>query len=121
MSDATEPKFYTITQNNSRGVFDHDPEHGIGYALCVQAYSHEQAQVLAAAIVDRYAQGPYCPCCGERWSTTYFDDEGTEAPELYGEPLKGGWGLPSYVHYLDGRIEEVGAEQSSPSHGRAVQ
>lgn len=108
-----ETRFWTITQNNSQGVFDHDPEHGIGYALCVEALNQADAEARLDRIINGYDQGPYCPCCGERWSVWFWQDEGSEQPEKYGEPLTGGWGMPSYVHYLDGRIEARAGQVSA--------
>lgn len=97
--------FYTISQNNSGGYFDHEPTKGIGYALCVEAVSKADAEARLEAIVDSYAQGGDCPCCGDRWSIYIWKEDGTPEPMLYGEPLRGSWGIPSYIHYLDGRIE----------------
>jgi hypothetical protein len=100
-------RFWTVSQNNSGGEFHANPKHGIGYALCVEATDEQHAarrmqQITADA---GYDQSDDCPCCGDRWSFDYFMDAGTETPELYGKPLCGKWRLPSYVHYLDGRIE----------------
>lgn len=108
-----ETRFWSVSQNNSRGVFDHDAEKGIGYALCVEAIDADDAKARLERIVSSYSQGPYCPCCGERWSIWFFDDEGSTAPELYGRPIAGGWGLPSYIHYFDGKIEECAEASAS--------
>jgi len=102
------PRFWTVTQNNSQGVFDDKPEHGIGYGLCVEAYSAAEAEDKMRRIVNGYAQGPYCPCCGERWYISLYEDEGTDEPMLYDKPLEGGWGMRSYVHHLNGQIAPVG-------------
>jgi hypothetical protein len=98
-------KFWTITQNNSGGIFDDDPEKGIGYAVCVEARTKDEAIGRLERIIDSYPASYDCPCCGDRWSVYFFDDEGDDEPSLFGEPLRGGWGIPSYVHFLDGRIE----------------
>lgn len=103
-----ETRFWTQSQNNSGGIFDHDPEKGIGYALCVEAVDAAHAEGRMRQIVASYPASYDCPCCGDRWSFWLDFDDGTEKPELYGEPLEGGWGYPSYVHYLDGRIEAHG-------------
>lgn len=98
-------RFWTFTQNNSGGIFDHAPEKGVGYAICVEARSDKEAAARARIIIDSYPASYDCPCCGDRWSLYTWDEEGNEEPSLYGEPLKGGWGYPSYVHYLDGHFE----------------
>ena len=101
-------KFFTVYQNNSGGSVDHVPSHGIGYYLCVEAVDANHARARIARIIDGYpGRGPDCPCCGDRWSLWIDDDDGTAQPEQYGSPLRGGWGIPAYVHYLDGRIEAV--------------
>jgi len=98
-------KFWTIVQNNSGGIFDHDAEKGIGYGLCVEAVDQDHASGKLQRLVESYPASYDCSCCGDRWSIYFFGDDGTDEPELYGRPLEGGWGIPSYVHYLDGRIE----------------
>ncbi len=99
-----ETKFWTITQNNSGGYFDHNPEKGIGYALSVEALDKADAEGRLARIIDSYGQSGSCPCCGDRWSVFLWKEDGANEPELYGKPLRGGWGIPSYSHYLDGKI-----------------
>lgn len=108
MAQVVETRFWTVTQNNSGGIFDHDPAKGIGYALCVEAVDANHARGRMERIADSYPASYDCPCCGDRWSFYLYGD-GDEEPRLYSEPLRGGWGIPSYVHYLDGRIEERGA------------
>lgn len=99
-------RFYTVSQNNSGGGFDHNPAAGIGYAVCVEAVDEDHAKGRLRRITDYYAGKGYdCPCCGERWSLWIDEDDASEQPTMYGEPLKGGWGIPSYIHYLDGTIE----------------
>ncbi|NYD88783.1 DUF7296 family protein [Sphingomonas melonis] len=98
-------RFWTQTQNNSGGRFDHDSVRGIGYAICVEATDANDAARRLQAVVDSYPATGSCPCCGDRWYIWTDMEDGTEEPTLYGEPLAGGWGLPSYVHHIDGRIE----------------
>lgn len=104
--NTVQTRFYTVNQNNSGGSFDRVPEHGIGYSVCVEAVDADHARGRVKRIIDSYPDRGYdCPCCGDRWSIYFWDESGTERPERYEEPLTGGWGIPSYVHYLDGRIE----------------
>lgn len=105
-------KFWSTSQNNSGGKFDHDPAKGIGYCIAVEATDVEDARRRLEAIIESYPASYDCPCCGERWSIWLSADEGTEEPTHYGEPLSGGWGIPSYVHYIDGRIEARGGVQA---------
>jgi len=103
-------KFFTFGLNNSGGSFDHDAAAGIGCDVCIEAVDAEDALARAEQIglyFNGCDDGRDCPCCGDRWSYWMENSDGTEAPEKYGKPLKGGWGLPSYVHYIDGRIVEV--------------
>jgi hypothetical protein len=100
--------FWTFHQNNSGGSFHHDPISGIGYKVCVEAVdaSHAIARALDIGLYfNGCAAGRDCKRCGDRWYDYMSDSDGTAEPEGYGSPLTGGWGIPSYVHYLDGRIE----------------
>ena len=99
-------KFFTQHQNNSGGIFDHDPKVGIGYAVCVEAIDTDHADSRLGKIVGSYYASGDCPCCGERWSISFWDEDGADEPSNYSRPLRGGWGIPSYIHYLNGRIEE---------------
>lgn len=102
--------FFEYHQNNSGGSFDHSPRAGIGYLVVIEAASADEANTRAESIglyFDGCAEGMDCDCCGDRWSRAWRD-EGTERPESYGRPVEGGWGLPAYVHYADGRVECVG-------------
>lgn len=85
-----QTKFYTITQNNSGGYFDHNPEKGIGYGLCVEAIDVKDAESRIRRIINNYPESGSCPCCGNRWSIYIWDEDGTEEPSMYGEPLRGG-------------------------------
>lgn len=95
--------FYTYTQNNSEGVMDHDPEHGIGHALCIEANSEGDAEKRLWKITGGYDQGPYCECCGPRWD--HYGPCVGKIPSHFGQPLASRYGIPAYVHFLDGRIE----------------
>lgn len=107
--EAAPARFWTLKQNNSGGFFDHDEENGVGYAICVEAADVAHAEARLKGIIDRYGASASCPCCGDRWSFWLDDDDGYPQPGMYGpdDPLRGSWGLPSYVHYLDGRIVEA--------------
>lgn len=105
--------FYTFNQNNSGGVFRHDPIKGVGYAVSIEAVNAQQANAKAEEIgiyFNGCGNGIDCDCCGDRW---YRADEldAEETPTLYGAPLTGGWGYPSYIHYLNGKVE-IRAEES---------
>ena len=105
-----ETKFFTFSQNNSGGSFDHNSDAGIGYIVCVEAADADHANSRAKSIglyFDGCADGIDCPCCGDRWYPAWGG--GDPVPMKYGEPLKGEWGIPAYIHYLDGRIEAVSA------------
>ncbi len=102
---SVQTKFFTVGQNNSGGIFDHDHDKGVGYKICVEAVDETHAKARLREIIESYPASYDCPCCGDRWSLWFDDDDGTEEPEAYGKPLTGGWGTPAYVHYLDGRIE----------------
>jgi len=105
MKRTLNTRFWTEAQNNSGGIFDHDAAKGVGYRICVEAIDASDAVARLERIIDSYSASYDCPCCGSRWSLWLDDSDGTDMPESYGTPLKGGWGIPSYIHYLDGTIE----------------
>ena len=107
-------KFFTFDQNNSGGSFDEDKDAGIGYRVCIEAVDADHARVRAENIglyFNGCETGQDCDCCGDRWSD-YLDD-GEEGPTNYGGPIKGGWGISSFIHYLDGTIQEVPDEKNA--------
>lgn len=102
--------FYTYDQNNSGGGFSHNRERGIGYCVSIEADNRTEATNKARDIgiyFDGCYEGIDCSCCGDRW---YDSPEEADEPLMYGRPVKGGWGVPSYIHYKDGRIEERASE-----------
>lgn len=108
--------FFEFHQNNSGGSFDHDAKRGIGHLVVVEADDalHANYRAERAGIYfDGCATGGDCPCCGDRWSRQWESAKGTDEPQSFGRPISGGWGLPAYVHYLDGRVEAHG-EQAAP-------
>jgi hypothetical protein len=109
-------KFYTFSQNNSGGSFDHDPRSGIGVYVIIQAHSEDDA-IERAERLGLYFDGVDnerdCPCCGDRW---HSPDDGTDEPKIYNErvaPCGEGdtpwlaYGTPSYIHFDSGRTELI--------------
>lgn len=108
--------FYTFRQNNSGGSFDIDGE--VSLYVIIEAKNADEADRLAQERASIYFngcdEGLDCPCCGDRWSMQYDDNDGTESPEIYGKPAaeyteelwvrKGE--VYCYVYYLDGTVEK---------------
>lgn len=103
--------FFTFSQNNSGGSFEHEPNR-YGFATVIEAETAAQANSKAAELGLYFDGISDCPCCGWRWYEA-DDHDGTSEPKIYGQPLAkaaesdsrfGWWGLPIYVHYLDGRV-----------------
>lgn len=101
--------FYTYGQNNSGGSFDHDPMAGIGYNVCVEADSADEANAKAETIGLYFDGRGDCPCCGDRWYDV-TDSDGEDTPQKWGQPLTGGWGIPSYIHYKNGTVTSVDSD-----------
>ncbi len=109
-------KWFYFYQNNSGGIFDHEPEHGIGCGLFIEANDRDHAIARAEGIglyFDGVAQGRDCDCCGDRWRTPWNDD-GTDKPSRYSEewrPVAEGeapdleWGIPLYIHEIGGAFK----------------
>lgn len=107
--------FYTFDQNNSGGYFDVDKENGIGHYIIIEAYSSDQANDIHERLIEN--QSSSCGCCGSRWYSCWEND-GQEMPMIYGEPVwqkvYNSWVASdplAYIHYLDGRIEEVSLKE----------
>lgn len=70
--------------------------------MVIEAHDTIHANARAEEIglyFDGIEKGWDCECCGDRCYRAYD----TCNPE----EVKGGWGIPSYIHYLDGRVVEV--------------
>ena len=109
-SEKITPLFYTFNQNNSGGYFVVDKKVGISEIVIIEAYGGDHAYSRLKKIgksVNGFSN--YCPCCGERWSDWFDDDDGTREPEIYGQPVetaKGTWiEKDVYIHHLDGKVE----------------
>jgi hypothetical protein len=78
--------FYTYDQNNSGGVFD--VNEWVTKFVIVEADNAADADKRAQDIVGIYFNGVDdgidCPCCGDRWYSTYR--KGDDAPMIYGKP-----------------------------------
>lgn len=108
--------FFTFRQNNSGGSFDYDAERGISVVVVVEAESAAVA-VARAKNIGLYFDGTSdCPCCGNRWSEPWGDDDGADVPSYYDEPIncdefpeaRYRWMKPGdydgFIHYADGRV-----------------
>lgn len=112
-------KFYTYSQNNSGGGFDHDEKSGIGHYVIVEAASAADANSKAEDIgiyFDGVSKDQDCECCGDRWSSA-DEYEGKVVPMLYNDVMKPvsdenpetmiSWNIPSYIHYANGAVAKV--------------
>lgn len=98
---------YTFRQNNSFGVFDYNREAGISINVVVEAASEREAEERAERITGDYAgRGGDCPCCGYRWSlyAAVYDGTASEYDKWY---KSNQIAHPTFIHWLDGRIEAV--------------
>lgn len=113
--------FYTFIQNNSGGSFIFDEDSGITHFVIVEADSSEEANSIAERIGlywNGCDEGVDCPCCGDRWDSTYPSD-GCDTPMIYSSPVKDFnpifyWmdvGKEVAIHYKDGSIKWYGKEE----------
>lgn len=119
-------KFFHFNQNNSGGSFVFEERGGITHHVVIEARDAADANALAESkgiYFHGCSDGRDCSCCGDRWSSVWSGDKGTDVPSIYDEPLgqlkkpskwgARGWmkeGHETAVHYLDGRIEWFGAD-----------
>lgn len=105
--------FFTMSQNNSGGYFVEDDDAGVCEYVIIEADSAKDAAEKLDKIgdsVDGFHN--FCPCCGERWSAEWLnDDDGDEQPSIYGEPIekckKERFRDRCFTHYKDGRVVET--------------
>lgn len=81
-------KWFKFHQNNSGGswVVDNDVDTNV----IVQAHNADEANQLAQRIgiyFNGVEDGTDCECCGDRWSSIWSNDEGTDVPSIYGHPV----------------------------------
>ena len=74
-------KWYSFDQNNSGGYYIRNRE--VQELVFIQAPTERYAKYRAQEIFC--GNDSYCECCGERWS--YYLDEGTDVPEVFGTPI----------------------------------
>lgn len=116
MKRTIDTKFFTYSQNNSGGYFDLDKTRGIASIVIIEAVDYQDANSRAETIGLYFGGEGDCPCCGDRWYDAYDNDDGTDEPTIYGDPLeeyynKSRFGLTNSVavHYMDGKIEVFGS------------
>jgi hypothetical protein len=110
MKREIDTKFYTFSQNNSGGFFVEDVKRGVGEYVIIEAVDAKDALARLDEIGSRVAGfNNYCECCGERWSRWMDDSDGTEQPEIYGQPVEevesSSYRKNAYVHYFDGTFK----------------
>lgn len=108
-----QTKFYTYVQNNSGGRNIDNPTNGIGKIVIIEALNSDHANMLADRIgiyFDGVDSDIDCSCCGDRWYRV-DEDGGTNAPDLYGDPINSvtedWYGDHAFIHYLDKPFEKV--------------
>jgi hypothetical protein len=82
------PKFFLFRQNNSGGSFVINDN--VAHSVIIEAYSPKEADARAEAIgvyFDGCMTGRDCDCCGDRWSSQWGNEDGTDTPLIYGEEI----------------------------------
>lgn len=115
--------FFTFRQNNSGGSFDFSRD--LGHFVVVEADNAAAANARAETLGIYFDGSGDCPCCGNRWSEQWDDDEGTKTPEVCGQAPKDYMASEAMIwaeddeaeiviHYADGRVEKF----ENPNAGR---
>jgi hypothetical protein len=101
--------FYTYRQNNSGGSFIENES--VGVWVIVEAHNMDMANKLAESYGLYFDGARDCPCCGNRWSEQWDDEDGHEQPQIYGKHYKehvSKWlDETCVVHYLNGKKENL--------------
>lgn len=80
-------KYYNLDQNNSGGYYIRcaDSNNEVDAFISIQAPNVKIAKMIAERILESYRE--YCPCCGERWSDEYLEeDDATDKPYVLSKP-----------------------------------
>jgi hypothetical protein len=81
-------RWFTFSQNNSGGRFAVDDK--VDAYVIIQAPDADTANQLAERI-GIYFNGVFdgydCECCGDRWSSLFSYDDGTDTPQIYGQEV----------------------------------
>lgn len=106
MKRTLETKFFTFNQNNSGGYFiinDYVAKH-----LIIEAINVREAINRMRDITQDYST--YCACCGERWSSWKYEEDGEEVPTVWGivatEPEAEEEGS-TIIYYYDGSKQKL--------------
>jgi len=104
-------KFFTFNQNNSGGHFVIDEEHGVCECVIIEALNAEDAIHRLNKIGDKVdGFHSYCSCCGERWPDWIDDDDGTDTPMIYSEPIddvkEDTFRKMAFVHYFNANFKK---------------
>jgi hypothetical protein len=99
-------KWFNFHQNNSGGswVVDNDVDTNV----IVQAHNADEANQLAQRIgiyFNGVEDGTDCECCGDRWSSIWSNDEGTDVPSVYGDPVA--WSTDCVLTHTNPRTDSV--------------
>jgi len=98
-------RWFHFSQNNSGGYFIEDEQ--VAEDVYIQDVDADSAICRAGNIFA--GRDDFCPCCGERWSYYIRDEDGTDEPMYYGEPIRtsdaGVFSGKARLHYFDGTVK----------------
>ena len=80
--------FYEYRQNNTFGTWVKNAD--VDIWVIIEADNVEQANERAESVglyFDGCSDAIDCPCCGDRWSPAWDQDEGDKVPSTYGRPV----------------------------------
>lgn len=106
LKDPSQLKWYHFSQNNSGGYFVEDEN--VCEDVLIQRYCAKDAIDFAESIMNNEDS---CPCCGDRWSFSVREEEGTTEPTIYRKSVYSTdcsmFRSRAILHYYDGRTEAV--------------
>lgn len=111
--------YFTFNQNNSGGSFIFNDS--VAEYVIIEAKNADEANMRALGVgiyFNGCTDGRDCSCCGDRWYSQWYDKNGTDKPEIYGESDiqkyldKDSWFSKSvHVYHADGRKETFTASK----------
>jgi hypothetical protein len=108
-------KYFHFSQNNSGGYFIINEV--VAAHVIIQAEGAAEAYDKLLDITQEHSA--YCECCGYRWPSypADEDDDGTDEPTMWEEPIAEKPDAKIIIYHADGRIERTYEVEEDDDNG----